>query len=278
MQISSSLSSVSGYSAMSAAFGAQDMDEMDAKVATDIMSARDTDGSGGLSVSELGTSAEKLAEYDTDGDGQVSQAELQAGLKAKREKMQAEMQNQMLQSGQMGMLQASMGGMDMTKMDAKMSQKIISEKDTNKDGVLSAEELGVSAANLSKVDSDGDGSVSEAELTASLKSHREEMMAENGGSMPPPPSGGVEGQGGEGQGEPSLDTLISGLFSGSSSGSSGSTGSTSAASSDSESLSGSLADFLLRQKASSAYQHVDQLISSLFGETDQAAQSVSVSA
>lgn len=273
MQISSSLSSVSGYSAMSAAFGAQDMDEMDAKVATDIMSARDTDGSGGLSVSELGTSAEKLAEYDTDGDGQVSQAELQAGLKAKREKMQAEMQNQMLQSGQMGMLQASMGGMDMTKMDAKMSQKIISEKDTNKDGVLSAEELGVSAANLSKVDSDGDGSVSEAELTASLKSHREEMMAENGGSMPPPPSGGVEGQG-----EPSLDTLISGLFSGSSSGSSGSTGSTSAASSDSESLSGSLADFLLRQKASSAYQHVDQLISSLFGETDQAAQSVSVSA
>ena len=275
MQISSSLSSVSGYSAMSAAYGSQTMDEMDAKVSADIFKAKDTDSSGTLSADELGVTQSNVAEFDTDGDGAVSSAELTAGLKAKREKMQASMQNQMLQDGQMGMLQASMGGMqgmDMGKMDTKMSQDIISEKDTDGDGVLSAEELGVSAANLSKVDTDGDGSVSESELTASLKTHREEMMAENGGNMPPPPDGaqGTDGA----QGKPSLDNLISGLFGGSSSTDS----SSSAASTDSSSLTGSLADFLLRQKATSAYQNMDQLISSLFANSDQSAQSVSVSA
>ncbi len=273
MQISSSLSSTSGYGATSAAYGSKNMDEMDAKFATDIMSSKDADKSGSLSASELGVSQDNVAEYDTDGDGQVSSSELQAALKAKREKMQASMQSEMLQSGQMGMLQASMGrGMDMSKVDTKMSQNIISEKDANKDGVLSAAELGVSADKLSKVDADGDGGVSESELTASLKSHRETMMSENGGKMPPPP-GGAEGSGG-GQGAPSLDSLISGLFGDSSS----STGTSSSASSDSSSLSGSLADYMLRQKATSAYQNIDKLISSLFGGTDQAAQPVSVSA
>lgn len=286
MQISSSLSSVSGYSAVSAAYGSQNSDDMDSKLSAEIIKAKDADKSGTLSASELGVSQDNVAEFDTDGDGVVSSAELTAGLKAKREKMQSSMQNQMMQDGQMGMLQASMGqgmqGVDMSKMDTQMSRNIISEKDTNKDGVLSADELGVSAANLSKVDTDGDGSVSESKLTASLKSHREEMMAENGGSMPPPPpSDGVQGQGGQNgdaQGVPSLDNLISGLFGGSGSDSSSSTDTASAASSDSSSLSGSLADYLLRQKASSAYQNIDKLISSLFGENDQAAQSVSVSA
>lgn len=273
MQISSSLSGISGYGAMSGAFGSQNVDEMDSKLSADIMKAKDADKSGTLSASELGVSQDSVAEFDTDGDGVVSAAELTAGLKARREKMQAQMQNQMNQDGQMGMLQASMGqGMDMSKMDTQMSQKIISEKDTNKDGALSAEELGVSAANLSKVDTDGDGSVSETELTAALKSDREQRMAENGGTMPAPPSG-AEGAGG-GQGAPSLDTLISGLFGNTSS----STGTTSASDSDSSSLSASLADYMLRQKASSAYQNIDNLISSLFGDSDQAAQSVFVSA
>ncbi len=278
MQISSSLSSVSGYSAMSSAFGSQNMDEMDSKVSADIMSAKDTDKSGNLSASELGVSSSQLAEFDTNGDGEISSAELAAGLKAKREKMQASMSNQMMQDGQMGLLQASMGqglqGVDMGKMDTKMSKNIIAEKDTNKDGVLSAEELGVSAAKLSTVDTDGDGSVSESELTASLKTNREKMMAANGGQMPPPPDA-AEGLGNGGQGAPSLDTLISGLFGGSSS----STGTASAASTDSSSLSGKLADYLLRQKASSAYQNMDKLIADLFGSSaDAASQSVSVSA
>lgn len=273
MEISSSLSSISGYSAVSSAYGSQNTDDMDSKLANEILKAKDTDGSGTLTASELGVSQDNLAEFDTNGDGVVSSAELTAGLKAKREQMQAQMQNQMAQDGQMGMLQATMGqGMDLSALDTKMSRSIISEKDANKDGVLSAEELG--ASDLSAVDTDGDGSVSESELTASLKTHREEMMAENGGTMPPPPSSdSVQGQSGA-QSTTNLDNLISGLFSNTSS----TTGTTSSSDSDSSSLAGSLADYMLRQKASSAYQNIDSLISSLFANSEQSAQSVSVSA
>lgn len=278
MQISTSYGS-SSYSALSGLTSSTNMDEMDSKLASDIMSAKDTDSSGSLSASELGVSSSQVSEFDTDGDGVVSTAELTAGLKAKREKMQAQMSNQMQQSGQMGMLQASMGQSgDMSAMDTKMSKSIISEKDTNKDGVLSAEELGVSSSNLSKVDTDGDGSVSESELTASLKANREKMMAENGGQMPPPPDG-AQGSSGTG-GKPSVDNLIAGLFSDStdSSSTSSTSASTTSTSSSDTSSSTSLTDYLKRQKASSAYMNMDKLIADLFGSTDESSQAVSVSA
>ena len=144
---------------------------------------------------------------------------------------------------------------------------------------------------MSAVDTDGDGSVSEAELTASLKAHREDMMAENGGSMPPPPDS-VSGTGSSTGSRSStssasgvtgsmsatdMDKLVTSLFAASTSSGTGST-STSSSTTDSSSLAASLSEYLLRQKASSAYQNVDNLISSLFGASDSAAQSVSVSA
>ncbi len=94
MQIGTSTSGTSAFDAMRAAFGSKNMDEMDSKLATGIMSAKDTDKSGTLSAAELGVSQSNVAEFDTDGDGQVSQAELEAGLKAQREQMQ----NQLLQT------------------------------------------------------------------------------------------------------------------------------------------------------------------------------------
>lgn len=267
MQINTSYASTAA-SAMQSVFSSQNMDEMDSRLATDIMKAKDADESGSLSASELGVSSTQLAEFDTDGDGEVSSAELTAGLKAQREKMQAQMATQMQQSGQMGMLQASMGGRlkpDMDEMDSRMSQDIISEKDADGDGVLSAEELGVSAENLSAVDTDGDGVVSQAELTASLKSHREEMMAENGGQMPPPPDG-AEGAGGK----PSTDSLISSLF--------GEDDDEATATGLSDASSTSVAEFMKRQKASNAYLNMDRLIADLFGGGDDASQAVSASA
>ncbi len=277
MQINSSYSS-SAASALSGALSSANAEEMDSTLSTEIMKAKDSDESGSLSASELGLSSTQLSEFDTNGDGEVSAEELTAGLKAQREKMQAQMANQMMQSGQMGMLQASMGqGMDLSKLDSKMSQDIISEKDANEDGVLSAEELGVSEDNLSAVDTDGDGSVSEAELTAALASKREAMMAENGGQMPPPP-GGTEGAGGAG-GKPSVDNLIAGLFGETDAttvAASNATGDSSA--STTSTTSASLADYLLRQKASSAYLNMDRLISDLFGGGDETSQSMSVSA
>ena len=288
MQINTSYSA---SSTLSSVLSSQDMEAMDAKVAADIFKAKDTDSSSSLSASELGTSTESLSEFDTNGDGQISTEELQAGLKARREKMQASMENQMAQDGQMGMLQASMGqGVDMSAMDTKMSQSIMSEKDANEDGLLSAEELGVSADNLSAVDTDGDGSVSESELTASLKTHREEMMAENGGSMPPPPPDGVSGTGSttsstsstseasgvqSGMSATELNKLVASLFASSTSDDTSSSPSSSSSLSDSVSL--SMSEYLQRQKASNSYLNMDRLISDLFS-TSGDTQSLSLSA
>lgn len=283
MQISTSYSA---SSTLSSVLSTQDQDSMDAKVAADIFKAKDSDSSGSLSATELGTTSESLAEFDTNGDGEISSAELQAGLKARREKMQASMENQLASDGQMGMLQASMGqGMDMSAMDTKMSQSIMSEKDADADGLLSAEELGVSAENLSAVDTDGDGSVSESELTVSLKAHREEMMAENGGAMPPPPPDAVSGSASStsstsstsgtssGMSATELNKLVTSLFATTSTDDT----STSSSSSLSEASALSLSEYLQRQKASSSYLNMDRLINDLFS-TGSDAQSLSLSA
>ncbi len=284
MQIGTSTSGTSAFDAMRAAFGSKNMDEMDSKLATGIMSAKDTDKSGTLSAAELGVSQSNVAEFDTDGDGQVSQAELEAGLKAQREQMQ----NQLLQNGQLGMLQASMGqgaqGLDMSKMDAQMAQNIFAQKDADKSGGLSAAELGVTAEQLKKVDTDGDGQVSQDELTAALKANRESggagrahhhhhKAAATGESDQTEQTDSTGQTSQTGQTTADINNLISGLFS-----NSASTGTTASASSDGASLTGSLADYMLRQKATSAYQNVDQLISNLFANSDQAAQSVSATA
>lgn len=269
MQVNSSYTS-SAASALQGMLGTQGADDMDSKLSTEIMKAKDADSSGSLSSSELGVSSTQLAEFDTDGDGQISSAELAAGLKAQREKMQAQMQNQMQQSGQMGMLQASMGQQPSEdEMSARIAQDVIGEKDADGDGVLSADELGVSSEQLAKVDSDSDGSVSESELSSALKADHEKRMAENGGQMPPPPDG-AGGAGGTG-GKPSTDELIAGLFGDSSTDSS-------SASTDSSSTASTLAEYLKKQKASSAYLNMDRLISDLFGGGDDASQAVSVSA
>ncbi len=285
MQISSSLSGISAYSSMSAAYGSKNADDMDTKLATDIMSAKDTDKSGTLSASELGVSQSNVAEYDTDGDGVVSAAELAAGLKAKREQMQASMQNKMTQDGQMGMLQASMGqGVDAGQMASQMAQNIFTQKDADKSGGLSASELGVSDDQLKKIDTDGDGQVSQDELTAALKANRESggagrahhhhhKAAATGESDQTEQTDSTGQTSQTGQTTADINNLISGLFS-----NSASTGTTASASSDGASLTGSLADYMLRQKATSAYQNVDQLISNLFANSDQAAQSVSATA
>ena len=289
MQISTSYAS-SAYSAASAAMSSSSTQDLESKMSADIVSAKDSDSNGTLSASELGVSSTQLAEFDTNGDGEVSAEELSAGLKAQKEKMQASMSNEMMQSGQMGMLQASMGqGMgqskDMSDMDSKMSQNIFSEKDANNDGVLSTDELGVTADQLKSVDTDGDGVVSDSELTAALKTNRESMMAANGGQMPAPPSSNSGTSGSDStQEKPSLDNLIAGLFgqnssssSSTSSSSASSTASSTTASTSTSSTSSSLADYLLRQKASSAYLNMDKLIADLFTGSESS-QGVSASA
>lgn len=162
------------------------------------------------------------------------------------------------------------------QMDAQMAETIMSIKDSDGDGQLSAEEMGATAEQLAKLDTDGDGVLSEAELTDGLRTERETMMAENGGVMPPPPgeataTGGSTGTArvGSGMDSASMDALMQSMFSSSSSTSSvtGSTGMSASV----------LSEYLLRQKASSAYQNVDNLIAGLFSG-GASTQSVSLEA
>jgi len=165
----------------------------------------------------------------------------------------------------------------MEEMDAEMAETIMSMKDADGDGQLSAEELGATAEQLAKLDADGDGVLSESELTAGLKAEREAMVAENGGVMPPP-AGETAGTGSatsssttSSMDSASMDALMQSMFS-------SSTGISSSDGTESTSLSASvLSEFLLRQKASSAYQNMDNLIAGLFGG-DASSQSVSLDA
>lgn len=168
------------------------------------------------------------------------------------------------------------------QMDSEMAETIMSIKDSDGDGQLSAEEMGATAEQLAKLDTDGDGVLSEAELTDGLRTERETMMAENGGVMPPPPgeasaadssTAGASGAGrvGSGMDSASMDALMQSMFSSSSStDTSSATGSTSVSASV-------LSEYLLRQKASSAYQNVDNLIAGLFSG-GASTQSVSLEA
>lgn len=163
----------------------------------------------------------------------------------------------------------------MEQMDAEMAETIMSMKDSDGDGQLSAEELGATAEQLAELDVDGDGVLNESELTAGLKAEREAMVAESGGVMPPPPaeeSSSVSGASATSRMDSaSMDALMQSMFS-SSSATSASDGT------ESTSLSGSfLSEFLLRQKASSAYQSMDNLIAGLFSG-DESSQSVSLDA
>jgi len=161
------------------------------------------------------------------------------------------------------------------QMDAQMAETIMSIKDSDGDGQLSAEEMGATAEQLAKLDTDGDGVLSETELTDGLRAERETMMAENGGVMPPPPGEGAASTGASstssGMDSASMDALMQSMFSSSLSSSTSSV-------TDSTSVSASvLSEYLLRQKASSAYQNIDNLIAGLFSG-GASTQSVSLEA
>lgn len=186
MEISSTYGAAQGlYSAWTAQMGG---DDGDAALSAKIFEDKDTDDSGGLSAQELGLSEDQIQAYDTDGDGVLSESELQAALKAKREEMQARMQSGMEQSAFFGGLQAQMSESDKQAMDAELGSKILADKDTDGDGSLSADEMGLSEDEFNTLDTDGDGLVSQDELTAGLTARRQEfeagMQAQQGQTAP----------------------------------------------------------------------------------------------
>ena len=61
------------------------------KMVSDIISAKDTDGDGALTIEETGLSEELFSQIDTDGDGLATQEELLAKIQEKMEEMKGKM-------------------------------------------------------------------------------------------------------------------------------------------------------------------------------------------
>ena len=100
----------------------------------------------------------------------------------------------------------------------KITSKLISEKDKDGDGALSASEFGLDEEKFNSIDSDGDGLLTKAELTEDAKQTHQEMMAKmqtmqasNSGSLLD--MLGQSGQQGMSQGIKSYMTQQNALFS-----------------------------------------------------------------
>ena len=79
-------------------------------------------------------------------------------------------------------------------MAEKLSSSMISENDSDKSGGLSVKESKLSDDDFTKLDSDGDGSLTQSELKTGLSSNNKSLSA----LMPPPPSGVGGGKMGQG--------------------------------------------------------------------------------
>ncbi len=111
------------------------------KMVSHLMSKKDTNGDGMLNAEEFGVPKEAFDKIDKNGDGQVAKAELNTAFHAR--------------------IQAI----------SERTNHLITKKDTNGDGMLNVEELGVSEKLFSKIDKNGDGLAGRAELSIAARTH-----------------------------------------------------------------------------------------------------------
>ncbi len=248
--ISGSASSVTSLSGMYAQRrrAAVNSEDMDTELSTRIMSDKDADGNGLMSLQESGLTEDQFGNIDADGDGSATSDELTTALKSKREEMMSKIKQHFDANPE--------------ELATRMSARIMEEQDADGDGGLSLEESGLDDEDYASIDTDGDGSVNSAELGEAVKARHQ---GNAGGPPPGPPPGGGPGgpgggQGGLGGGQGSEDVLQS-LF--------GDTATDSDEDDASVSASATLSDAWKQrmQKASSAYQNQAQgLLSALFGQ------------
>lgn len=126
----------------------------------------DTDGDGVITEAELTARAQALAadrwaEVDTDGDGTVTVEELEAQILAA---IADRAQGRMIPGGEQRRAQR---GMDPAERAKAMAERILSARDADEDGLLSAEELSPAAniaALVDRFDTDDDNAWSEDEF------------------------------------------------------------------------------------------------------------------
>jgi len=175
-----------------------------------IMEASDVDGSSSLSIEELGLSQEDFSSYDTDSNGSLSADELETTLSSKLDAMK----NQELTPQSFASFLSDLGvdvppppSQGKGPNASQIASDIFSTKDSNEDGLMTIDELGISSELFTSLDTDQDGSITQEELEESLTTlftsvdSGETSKAEAGevlsslGVTPPPAGGGGGGSG-----------------------------------------------------------------------------------
>lgn len=106
-----------------------------------LMSIKDSNGDGMLNVGELGIPEDTFDMIDKNSDGQVGKAEINAAFHARIQAM------------------------------SERTNHLITKKDTNGDGMLNVEELGVPEEIFNKIDKNGDGQADRVELSIAARTH-----------------------------------------------------------------------------------------------------------
>lgn len=186
-----------------------------ADLVSEVIGKNDANGDGLLSVDELsGLNSDSFSSMDSDGDGSLSSDELTTSFSS----LMDSMKNKEISPQEFGSFLSSMG-LDVPPPPqqggghggpnvAEMTTKIFDSKDTNQDGFLSADELGLDKDTFSSIDSDSDGNITKDEMEKGLKSLFEkakngEIDKESFSSIldklgveapPPPPKDGSQSQ------------------------------------------------------------------------------------
>jgi len=144
-----------------------------AELSSKVMEVSDLNSDSLLAIDEVNLSDETFLAMDEDGDGSLSSSELETSFSS----MLDGMKNQKTSPEEFGALLTNMGldvpappsrGGGMPNV-SEMASEIFSKNDTNEDGLLSTDELDISADLLSVIDSNEDGSITQKELEEGLK-------------------------------------------------------------------------------------------------------------
>jgi len=180
------------------------------ELVSQIMEASDVDASNSLSIEELGLSQEDFSSYDTDSDGSLSTEELEETLSSKLDSIK----NQELTPQSFASMLSEMGVEVPTPPAqqgpnaSQVAAEVFSTKDSNENGLMTIDELGISEELFSTWDTDEDGAITQEELEEGLttlfssvesgetsKAEAGEVLSTlgvqpQGGGTPPPAGGG----------------------------------------------------------------------------------------
>ncbi len=135
----------------------------------------DKDGDKCLSADEVTLSAEAFAKLDADKDGKVTKEEMKASLAGKDNEIYQYYKNGGATAETPDITSALLNNSNSSSTTSGTyaglaAKRYLADKDKNGDGVLSSDEVSLTAEIFTKMDKDGDGKVTRAELNSVLSS------------------------------------------------------------------------------------------------------------